>query len=141
MNQTTTRFLWICLGGAFGTGARYLISVWALETLGRALPWGTLIVNVVGSFFVSAIMQAALTTDLLSPTLRPRADDRGDRRLNDLLDVQLRDARVFPAWRLADGRRQRAFDGGRLPRRRRGGDRGGPMGAPSHGVTLLEARR
>lgn len=70
MNQTTTRFLWICLGGAFGTGARYLLSGWALAILGTTLPWGTLIVNVLGSFFLSAIMHAALTTNLIAPMLR-----------------------------------------------------------------------
>ena len=70
VNQTTSRFLWICLGGAFGTGARYLISGWALLILGTAFPWGTLAVNVLGSFFLSAIMQAALTSNLIAPTLR-----------------------------------------------------------------------
>ncbi|MCA1611953.1 MAG: CrcB family protein, partial [Acidobacteria bacterium] len=70
MNQTTIRFLWICLGGAFGSGARYLLSGWTLAILGTTLPWGTLIVNVVGSFFLSAIMHAALTTNLIAPTLR-----------------------------------------------------------------------
>jgi uncharacterized protein DUF190 len=29
-----SRFFWICLGGAFGTGARYLVSGWALAVLG-----------------------------------------------------------------------------------------------------------
>jgi fluoride ion exporter CrcB/FEX len=27
------RFLWICLGGAAGTGARYLLSGWLLRTV------------------------------------------------------------------------------------------------------------
>jgi CrcB protein len=33
-------------------------------------PFGTLVVNVVGSFLISAIMQVALATDLVSPELR-----------------------------------------------------------------------
>ncbi|MEP6802668.1 MAG: fluoride efflux transporter CrcB [Acidobacteriota bacterium] len=70
MNQSTSRFLWICLGGAFGTGARYLISGWALLALGTDLPWGTLVVNVLGSFFLSAVMQVAVTSHLIAPTLR-----------------------------------------------------------------------
>jgi CrcB protein len=65
-----SRFLWICLGGAAGTGARYLISGWALVLLGPAFPYGTLAVNVTGSFLLGAIMHLALTTRLLSPTLR-----------------------------------------------------------------------
>lgn len=44
------RFLWICLGGAAGTGARYLLSGWLARTAGPGFPWGTLAVNVLGSF-------------------------------------------------------------------------------------------
>jgi CrcB protein len=64
------RFLWICLGGAAGTGARYLMSGWLLRALGPGFPWGTLAVNVLGSFLLGLIMQVALTTTLISPTLR-----------------------------------------------------------------------
>ena len=64
------RFLWICLGGAAGTGARYLLSGWLLRAAGPGFPWGTLAVNVIGSFLLGLIMQVALTTSLLSPTLR-----------------------------------------------------------------------
>ena len=64
------RFLWICLGGAIGTGARYLISGWALKRFGTSFPYGTLAVNLIGSFLIGAIMQVALTTALLPPTAR-----------------------------------------------------------------------
>jgi fluoride exporter len=64
------RFLWICLGGAAGTGARYLLSGWLLRVAGPGFPWGTLAVNVLGSFLLGLLMQVALTTDLLSPTAR-----------------------------------------------------------------------
>jgi len=64
------RFLWICLGGAVGTGARYLLSGWAAKRFGTAFPYGTLAVNVVGSFLIGAVMHAALTTSQLSPDAR-----------------------------------------------------------------------
>jgi CrcB protein len=64
------RFLWICLGGAAGTGARYLMSGWVLQRLGGSFPYGTLSVNVLGSFLLGVIMQVALTTGLFSPTVR-----------------------------------------------------------------------
>ena len=35
-------------GGALGSGARYLVNVWAARSLGAGFPWSTLIVNVVG---------------------------------------------------------------------------------------------
>jgi CrcB protein len=65
-----SRFLWICLGGAAGTGARYLLSGWALAALGSAFPWGTLVINVSGSLLLGLLMQVGIATPLLSPTLR-----------------------------------------------------------------------
>jgi len=65
-----SRFFWICFGGAVGTGARYLLSGWILAFAGPSFPWGTLAVNVSGSFLLGVITQVALTTRLLSPTLR-----------------------------------------------------------------------
>jgi CrcB protein len=64
------RWFWIGLGGAAGTLARYGLSTWCQERFGPGFPVGTLAVNAIGSFLLGAIMQAALTTDLLSPTLR-----------------------------------------------------------------------
>ena len=55
------RFVWICLAGAAGTGARYLIALWAAQRFGSAFPYGTLIVNLVGCFAIAAVMHAAIT--------------------------------------------------------------------------------
>jgi fluoride exporter len=63
------RFLWICLGGAAGTGARYLIALWAAQRFGIAFPYGTLIVNLVGCFAIAAFMCTA-TALSWSATLR-----------------------------------------------------------------------
>ena len=63
------RFLLICLAGAAGTGARYLIALWTAQRFGSAFPYGTLIVNLAGCFAIAAIMHAALTLSW-SPTLR-----------------------------------------------------------------------
>jgi CrcB protein len=43
--------LLVMLGGALGTLARYTISVAALP-ISRDLPWGTIIINVTGSFII-----------------------------------------------------------------------------------------
>jgi fluoride exporter len=64
------RFLLICLGGALGTGARYLLATWAPRLLGTSFPYATLTVNVVGSFLLGAVMHVGLTTSLISPALR-----------------------------------------------------------------------
>ena len=64
------RLLLVCLGGAIGTGARYLTALWAPSILGTAFPYGTLIVNTVGSFLIAFIMQASSSTEIFSPTVR-----------------------------------------------------------------------
>lgn len=53
------RFLAICLGGAVGTGLRYLVTLASAGVLG-SFPLGTLIVNVSGSFLLGAITHLAL---------------------------------------------------------------------------------
>jgi CrcB protein len=40
----------VAAGGAFGTVSRYLVYVLAGQFLGTGFPFGTLIVNIVGSF-------------------------------------------------------------------------------------------
>jgi fluoride ion exporter CrcB/FEX len=45
--STMIRFFLICLGGAAGTGARYLLSSWMLRACGDRFPYGTLAVNVI----------------------------------------------------------------------------------------------
>lgn len=58
--------LWVCLGGAAGSGARYLVTIGATRLLGEELPWGTLLVNVIGSFFLGILMQATADLDIRS---------------------------------------------------------------------------
>jgi fluoride exporter len=64
------RLVWVCLGGAFGSGARYLMSGWVQERLGAGFAWGTLSVNVLGSFLIGLIMQVSLSTGSVSPLVR-----------------------------------------------------------------------
>jgi CrcB protein len=45
-------YLWIGLGGALGSMARYWCSGFVAERFGETFPWGTLTVNVVGSFII-----------------------------------------------------------------------------------------
>jgi len=60
---------WIMAAGALGSGARYLVGVWALERLGTAFPFGTLIVNVAGCFLLGAVVHLA-TASAWSPEWR-----------------------------------------------------------------------
>ncbi len=64
------QFIWICIGGALGTGSRYLIGVWAAKTLGAGFPYGTLIVNVVGSFLISVVMYLSIDAGVIPLAVR-----------------------------------------------------------------------
>jgi CrcB protein len=65
-----TRLLLIALGGALGTMSRYGIGVWAGRALGTGFPYGTLVVNVLGCFLISVVTHAAISTNLVPPTMR-----------------------------------------------------------------------
>jgi fluoride exporter len=48
-------YLWVALGGALGSMARYGSSGLAARWLGAGFPWGTLFVNVAGSFAIGLL--------------------------------------------------------------------------------------
>ncbi|MGH7071365.1 MAG: fluoride efflux transporter CrcB [Acetobacteraceae bacterium] len=49
---TLNAYLWVALGGALGSMARYGISVGMLRLTGPRFPWGTLLINIGGSFVI-----------------------------------------------------------------------------------------
>ena len=61
----------VALGGAAGSAARYLTGLGALRLIGPGFPWGTLIVNVAGSFLMGAlvVLLAHLSANRLAPLL------------------------------------------------------------------------
>ena len=64
--------LWqVALGGALGASARYLTGVAAIRLMGPGFPWGTLVVNVVGSFLMGVLVVALAHKDAtrLAPLL------------------------------------------------------------------------
>lgn len=48
--------LQVALGGAIGAMGRYLTGVAAVRLMGHGFPWGTLVVNIVGSFVMGVIV-------------------------------------------------------------------------------------
>ncbi len=63
-----TRLLAVALGGAFGAVSRYLISGWVARlTHESAFPYGTLAVNVTGSFLLGLMMGLGGEGRLLLP--------------------------------------------------------------------------
>lgn len=64
------RLLLICLGGALGTGARFLISTGMARAFGPQFPRGTILINVTGSFLIALVMDLSLRTGAISPAMR-----------------------------------------------------------------------
>ena len=52
--------VWVMLAGGLGSGARFLVGVWAMTAIGPQFPYGTLIVNLVGSFALGVVAQLAM---------------------------------------------------------------------------------
>lgn len=63
-------FLVISLGAIFGANARYLLSRYAAKTLGPVFPYGTLMINVLGSLVVGFFMIWASERVLIDPRWR-----------------------------------------------------------------------
>ncbi len=55
--------LQVAAGGAIGASGRYLTSVAATKMIGHGYPWGTMIVNVVGSFGMGMLVVYLMSKD------------------------------------------------------------------------------
>ena len=55
----------VAAGGALGSVARYLAGIAATRTFGLSFPWGTLLINIAGSFLIGVFVELfALKADL-----------------------------------------------------------------------------
>lgn len=64
------QLLYIGIFGGLGCIARYLASGWAYQLAGRNFPYGTLLVNIVGSFLLALLMTFGLRSTFFSPEIR-----------------------------------------------------------------------
>jgi len=46
----------VAAGGAIGSVARYLVGIGSGKLFGMSFPWGTLIINITGSFLIGALV-------------------------------------------------------------------------------------
>ncbi|ESY20435.1 MULTISPECIES: fluoride efflux transporter CrcB [unclassified Mesorhizobium] len=60
--------LLVVVGGGIGAGIRHLTNIGALRLVGPNYPWGTMVINIVGSFamglFVAALMRRGGSNEL-----------------------------------------------------------------------------
>ena len=64
------KLIWIAIGGAVGTLARYGLSGAVQKWLGPGFPWGTAAVNIAGSFLFGMLWAFALSRGSLSAGVR-----------------------------------------------------------------------
>ena len=62
--------LFAAAGGAVGAAGRYLVGVAAVRLLGHGFPWGTLVVNIVGSLIMGALIEAVALRYSISNEMR-----------------------------------------------------------------------
>ncbi|WDZ78020.1 fluoride efflux transporter CrcB [Ensifer adhaerens] len=65
-----THLLLVGAGGAVGSILRYLVGLWAIRRLGAGFPWGTLWVNVTGSFLIGVLAEVIMRKFGASPEMR-----------------------------------------------------------------------
>jgi CrcB protein len=57
-----SRLVLVCVGGALGTGVRYLATALATHWWGLGFPYGTLAVNLAGAFVIGLVQHLAAVT-------------------------------------------------------------------------------
>ncbi len=63
-------FLLVCLGGALGSGLRFLAATGAVMLFGADFPRGTMFVNLLGSFLLALVMGFSTSSTMMSLELR-----------------------------------------------------------------------
>jgi CrcB protein len=65
--KTAATIAFFCAGGGL---TRYYLSGWVYSLLGRAFPYGTFAVNIIGAYFIGLIMELAMRSTAIPDTLR-----------------------------------------------------------------------
>lgn len=70
MTQPMLQIIAIMVGGALGAAMRYLVSNGVYSILGRDFPYGTLSVNIIGSFLMGVLTVILIDRGDVSPLFR-----------------------------------------------------------------------
>lgn len=65
--ERSVRYLVIGLGGFLGANARYLLGTWVAARYGTSFPYGTLVINVSGSFVLGFFLALISERFMLHP--------------------------------------------------------------------------
>jgi CrcB protein len=69
-NNPWTNYIWIALGAVVGASARYFLSLFIARDFSTVFPYGTLLINVTGSFLVGFFLVFSTERVLLDPRWR-----------------------------------------------------------------------
>jgi len=64
------QYLVMSLGGILGANARYLLGTWIAQRYGTSFPYGTLVINVSGSFVIGLFLTLIAERFVLHPNWR-----------------------------------------------------------------------
>ncbi|MBV5341587.1 MAG: fluoride efflux transporter CrcB [Deltaproteobacteria bacterium] len=65
--KTAAAIAFFCAGGGL---TRYYLSGWVYNLLGRAFPYGTFAVNIIGAYLIGLIMELGMRSTVIPDTLR-----------------------------------------------------------------------
>ncbi len=65
-----SEFFWIGIGGFVGANLRYLLQKWTAEQWGASFPYGTLLINVTGSFILGLFITLVTERVAVAPHWR-----------------------------------------------------------------------
>jgi CrcB protein len=63
-------YLWVAIGGALGSMARYGLGGLVSDKFGQSFPWGTLVINVTGSFVIGILGALTAPEGKMTPQSR-----------------------------------------------------------------------
>ncbi len=63
-------YLWVAIGGALGSVTRFWLNGLVAQRIGETFPWGTMAVNVAGSFVIGILAALTLPDGRLSSEAR-----------------------------------------------------------------------
>jgi CrcB protein len=63
-------YFWVGLGGFLGANARYLLSGWMARRYGTIFPYGTIVINISGSFAIGFFLELVSERFLVHPYWR-----------------------------------------------------------------------
>lgn len=64
------KVLWISIGAVIGANLRYWVGDWAAQRFGSSFPYGTLLINISGSFLLGLIISMSMENFIIDPRLR-----------------------------------------------------------------------